>query len=193
MRAALSAASGVLALSALLFLAAGLLWGLAYPSYRGTLLEGGTVALEPGQGTEFSAWLLLVLGTGLIASALAVGVFLRSERSRSLLMQVWLGLLAAGGTACAYEVGLWLARRRVPVPDPTALRPGDEVEILGAVGLGAPIAFLFPALMAVLAYWSCLVITPGEPGALTAGAAGALSDEAQDTPGYYNQEAEKTS
>lgn len=199
-RETLSAASGVLALGALLFLLAGLLWGLIYPRYRGTLLEGGAMTVDAGQGEEFRAWLCLVLGAGLLAGALAVGAFLLSERSRGLLMQVWLGAIAGGGTACAYATGLWLARRRVPVPDPEALRPGEAVEILGAVGLGAPISILFPALMAVLAYWSCMVVGAGEAGRAErtasgpSGADGGPAPEAQviwDAPGYYNRGTEK--
>lgn len=213
MREALSAASGVLALSALLFLIAGLLWGMIYPSHRGTLVEGGAVAVEPAQGVEFRSWLWLVLGSGLLASVLAVGVFLRSPRSRGLLMQIWLGLMAGAGTVGAYAVGVSLARWRVPMPDPAALSPGAEVEILSMVGLGAPISLVFPAFMAVLAYWSCMVVSPdGAPGPAgqemaARGEAGGSAEswsavsrsaESQDTAsetsataGYYNQGAEK--
>ncbi|MBC3185261.1 hypothetical protein H7347_01495 [Corynebacterium sp. zg-331] len=176
MRVALGAASGTLAVSALLFSSAGVLWGLSYPRYRGTLVEGGAVAVDTGHNQEFHSWLWLVLGAGLLASVLSIAVFVRSERSRGVAMQVWLGLLAGGGTAYAHAAGLSLARWRVPVPDPATLHPGDEVDVLATVGLGTPISFLFPAFAAMLAYWSCMVVAPrsapGAPGGPRADAAG---------------------
>lgn len=181
-RFAVSSASAVVALAVPLFLVLGAAWGMAYPTYRGTLLTGGAVSVAAPQGGEFSSWITLVLGTGALAAALAIGFFLRLGRARGVTMQVWLALVSGAGGLIAYECGVGLARWRAPVPDPHAVRPGDTVEVLAAVGLGAPVSLLFPAFMAALAYWSCLVVAPGDAEERRA--------EAPATPRDYNRGAE---
>ena len=181
-RSAVSAASAVVALAVPLFLALGAAWGMAYPTYRGTLLTGGAVSVAAAQGGEFSSWIVLVLGSGALAAALAIGFFLRLGRARGVTMQVWLALVSGAGGLIAYECGVGLARWRTPVPDPHAVGPGDTVEVLAAVGLGAPVSLLFPAFMAALAYWSCLVVAPGDAEERRA--------EAPATPRDYNRGAE---
>ncbi|KQB86711.1 hypothetical protein [Corynebacterium lowii] len=173
------AASGVVALSVVAFFALGLIWGLSYPTYRGTVVSGGAMEVDAGSGQEFRSWALLVFGSGALSAAMAVAVFLRSARSRGLAMQLWLAVTSVVGTVLAYDAGLWLARLRLPVPSLESLHPGDTIEMVGAVSLGAPIAVLFPALMSTLAYWSCAVVS--------------RSDEVLDTADparYYNQGAE---
>ncbi|MEJ4099436.1 hypothetical protein V5S96_03545 [Corynebacterium mastitidis] len=178
-RSVVSSASAVVALAAPLFLALGAAWGMAYPTYRGTLLAGGAVSVAAPQGGEFSSWIALVLGAGALSAALAIGFFLRLGRARGVAMQVWLALVSGAGGLVTYECGVGLARWRTPVPNPDAVRPGDTVEVLAAVGLGAPISLVFPAFMAALAYWSCLLVAPGDAEDRRA--------EASDTSGDYNR------
>lgn len=157
--------AGLLALSVLVFSAAGAVWGPLRPARDATVGDGGTVALSGAEGAEFGAFISFALITGALAVGVGLIAYFRASSARGIGMMAW-----AVVVALVAAVGFWVTGAVVtdlvrPLPDPGELgelRVGDTIRIVPAVAPG--IALLAAPLMAALAYWSAAIADTWEAG-----------------------------
>ncbi|WP_293768794.1 hypothetical protein [uncultured Corynebacterium sp.] len=152
---ALGFGAGLLALSLVVFSAAGAVWGLTRPKLTGRAVgdgSGGYVidAVDDIQFTSF-AWFVIITAIG--GFLIGLVAYVRGAGTRSLAMLLWSGIVALAG---AYAFWVFGSATAPGLPD----NPGDVVQWVPAFNPG--VGLTAAPFIAVFTYWSTAFISADE-------------------------------
>lgn len=152
--------AGILALSLILALVAGVLSGGLRPVYTGRVMEDASVILVSPGSQEFDTWLGMITGSSILAIVVALIAFFRAPELLGPRMLAWVTFCSLLGAFTIVGISDVVAHLVHPVPAGDALEIGEEYAFVPQVTLhwGVVIA----PYLALLTYWSAAVlIRPG--------------------------------
>ncbi|MFP7364511.1 hypothetical protein SFC07_01825 [Corynebacterium callunae] len=150
--------AGALALSFILFAIGGVIWGLLRPTYTAFVEDVETASVAVAENVEFTGYAWFTLATGAIAAAIALFIFLRSPRTRGLLMMAWLGVLAAAGAVVFLVFGSYASTLLHGVPADYADAIGQSFQVAPTLQPG--VALAAAPFLSVCMYWCATFVTP---------------------------------
>ncbi|MBV7292050.1 hypothetical protein [Corynebacterium sp. TAE3-ERU16] len=152
--------AGILALSLILALVAGVLSGWFRPVYIGRVMEdAAVVAVTPGS-QEFDTWLGMITGSSILGIIVALIAFFRAPELLGPRMLAWVTFCSLIGAFTIVGINDAVAHLVHPVPAEDALQIGQDYAFVPQVTLhwGVVIA----PYLALLTYWSAAVLVrPG--------------------------------
>lgn len=156
---ALGAYAGVLALSLVAYSFVGAVWGLLRPGYSATVLDSEQIQLGTETNVEFISFLSFVSSVAVIAMLIGGIVFVRSPRSRSLWMMLWLALVSAAGSMLFLHFGELSTALIHGHASADSLEVGEQVTYVPTVNVGI-VGYLVAPFWSCLVYWCSYLVSP---------------------------------
>lgn len=159
--------AGILALSLILALAAGILSGVFRPVYTGRVLEDATVILVAPGSQEFDTWLGMITGSSILGIIVALIAFFGAPELLGPKMLGWVALCSLIGAFTIVGISDVAAHLVHPAPAQEALQIGEDYAFVPQVTLHWGV--IIAPYLALLTYWSAAVLvrpgrTPADDG-----------------------------
>ncbi|MCL0244981.1 hypothetical protein JIM95_002280 [Corynebacterium sp. CCM 8835] len=148
--------AGILALSLILALVAGVLSGLFRPVYMGRVMEDAAVVTVAPGSQEFDTWLGMITGSSILGIVVALIAFFRAPELLGPRMLAWVTFCSLIGAFTIVGISDAVAHLVHPVPAEDALQISQDYAFIPQVTLhwGVVIA----PYLALLTYWSAAVL-----------------------------------
>ena len=152
--------AGILALSLILALVAGVLSGAFRPVYTGRVLEDATVVIVTPGSQEFDTWLGMITGSSILGIIVAMIAFFRAPELLGPRMLAWVAFCSLIGAFTIVGISDAVAHLVHPAPTEDALQIGNEYAFVPQVTLNWGV--VIAPYLALLTYWSAAVLVrPG--------------------------------